>query len=41
MSKVKSDSLVEAIKTQYDTLANVILPQSEQFTNTLLEFHKK
>ncbi len=41
MSKIKNDKLFDAIKSHHDTLANKILPQSEQFSNQLLEFHKK
>lgn len=39
MSKIKSDKLVDAIKNYHDILSTKILPQSEQFTNQLLEFH--
>lgn len=41
MSKIKNDKLLDAIKSHHETLANKILPQSEQFASSLLEFHKK
>ena len=41
MSKIKNEKLADAIKSHYDTLANKILPQSEEFSTQLLEFHKK
>ena len=41
MSKIKNDKLTDAIKSHHDLLAQKILPQSQQFSNQLLEFHKK
>jgi len=42
MSKINNNQIIiDTIKSQYEVLANSILPQSEQFSNSLLEFHKK
>jgi hypothetical protein len=41
MSKIKNDKLFEAITSHHENLAQKVLPQSKQFSNQLLEFHKK